>query len=146
MLPADSASKPPATRYARSRESFSAQPRERESFPIKTRESFSAQPRDRESRNKEREFFPAQSKERESFSSQPRERESSSQLRDWESSSSGVYSSDTLTSRLVHQATLLNILLLPLSFLYMFKGTVSPAQNGLKVVWLDSPWSGHPSV
>jgi hypothetical protein len=123
MLPVDS--KPPATRYTRSRESFSAQPRERESFPIKTRESFSTQPRERESRNQEREFSPTHPKERESFSqdtrekgeresisnqtrerreresfsSQPRERESSSQLRDWESSSSGVYSSDTLTSR-----------------------------------------------
>jgi len=25
-----------------------------------------------------------------------------------------------------------------------FKGTVSPAQNRLKVVWLDRPWLGHP--
>jgi hypothetical protein len=113
MLPVDS--KPPATRYTRSRESFSAQPRERESFPIKTRESFSTQPRERESRNQERESFSQETREkgeresisnqarerreRESFSSHPRERESTSQLRDWESSSSGVYSSDTLTSR-----------------------------------------------
>ena len=26
------------------------------------------------------------------------------------------------------------------------KGTVSPAQNRLIVVWLDSPWLGHPSL
>ena len=25
-----------------------------------------------------------------------------------------------------------------------FKGTVSPAQNRLKVVWFDRTWSGHP--
>ena len=28
----------------------------------------------------------------------------------------------------------------------ILKGTVSPAQNRLKVVWLDRPWLGHPSL
>jgi len=28
----------------------------------------------------------------------------------------------------------------------VFKGTVSPAQNRLKVVWSDRPWLGHPSL
>jgi len=26
----------------------------------------------------------------------------------------------------------------------LFKGTVSPAQNPLKLVWLNRPWLGHP--
>jgi len=29
---------------------------------------------------------------------------------------------------------------------FIFKGTVKPVQNGLKVVWLDRPWLGHPSL
>ena len=112
MLPSDSAAKPAGTsRYPRTRESFSAQPRDRESFPSKTRESsYSTQPRESCTKDKEffsslpkqKESFSAQPRERESFTAQPRERESfSGQPRDWESSSSGVYSSDTLTSRLV---------------------------------------------